>query len=419
MKLVAAKCPNCGANIDVDANSDSTKCEYCNTKILVDDAIEKLRVEIKGEVEVKNLPKASSYLKNGARYYKNGEYGEAYKQYNKAIELEPDNYIAVLRNGICNSLDTNYFGYNLNPLQNGVRESSKILKNSGEDVDDSYFDQIANEGFEAALLMEKFAINFYNKGLCDYSDMIDNLQKLLDCSFLYADLENIAKDKDIKKKILKKQVDLFDLMIDSRKYRTGRYKNGREIIGTFVPPKNIEKEMFELRTTAVNKYNNLVEPSEQLVIKKQPVIRWDGPLGKSIIFIVIFLIVFIFLAVKMGLFRENGPKSYDYVQDCNGLEYIKLSEVYHAYNSDKEAVKNQYGDKAFSFEGKIFRIDYDKNMIQVDSDEISPEVYINNNEIEKIEKYKVGDNIRMCGLVKFKNTIISVPFSIENATIIE
>ena len=31
MKIVAAKCPNCGANIEVDSNSNTTKCEYCNS----------------------------------------------------------------------------------------------------------------------------------------------------------------------------------------------------------------------------------------------------------------------------------------------------------------------------------------------------------------------------------------------------
>ena len=399
MKLVAAKCPNCGANIDVDANSDSTKCEFCHTKILVDDAIEKLRVEIKGEVEVKNLPKASSYLKNGARYYENGEYDEAYKQYNKAVELEPDNYVAVLRNGICNSLDTNYFGYNLNPLQNGVREASKILKDNKEPVDDKNYDQIADEGFKATILMANFANNFYKKGLCDYKDMIDNLQKLLGCLSLYAEVEEIAKDKDIKKKILKAEVDLADSMIASRKYRTGRYNNGKEVIGTFVPPKDVEKSLYSLRNEAVNKYNALVGPNQQLVIKKQPSIRWDGPAGKAIIFVIVFLVVFIFLMSKIGLMdTSTSPKSYDYVQDCNGLETVKLSDIYHSYQNDQEAAKNQYIDKAFIFEGKIFRID--GQMIQIDSDEISPEVYINNNEAPKLEKYKAGDIIKVCGTVK-------------------
>ena len=33
MKLVAAKCPSCGANIKVDRSLKLTRCEYCNNKM--------------------------------------------------------------------------------------------------------------------------------------------------------------------------------------------------------------------------------------------------------------------------------------------------------------------------------------------------------------------------------------------------
>ena len=74
MKLVKAKCPSCGAAIEVDKNSDTTKCDYCGSKIVVDDAIAKFKLEVSGEVEIKNLPKIEGYLKNGEREYKNYDY---------------------------------------------------------------------------------------------------------------------------------------------------------------------------------------------------------------------------------------------------------------------------------------------------------------------------------------------------------
>ena len=63
INLVAAKCPNCGSNIEVNQSDNKSKCEYCHATILVDDAIERLRVELSGEVEVKNLPKLKNILK--------------------------------------------------------------------------------------------------------------------------------------------------------------------------------------------------------------------------------------------------------------------------------------------------------------------------------------------------------------------
>ena len=37
MKLVSAKCPSCGGNININENSKIINCEYCNTSIIVED----------------------------------------------------------------------------------------------------------------------------------------------------------------------------------------------------------------------------------------------------------------------------------------------------------------------------------------------------------------------------------------------
>ena len=39
MALVAAKCPNCGANLEVDATKDAAVCPYCNTAYITQKAI--------------------------------------------------------------------------------------------------------------------------------------------------------------------------------------------------------------------------------------------------------------------------------------------------------------------------------------------------------------------------------------------
>ena len=101
MKLVAAKCPNCGANLDVNPKQDATKCEYCHQAILIDDAIAKYKLEISGSVEVKNLPQYDNILKLANRNYNNKEYEEAYKSYDQLLKLDADNTIALLRYGIC------------------------------------------------------------------------------------------------------------------------------------------------------------------------------------------------------------------------------------------------------------------------------------------------------------------------------
>ena len=91
MKLVAAKCPNCKANIDVDKNSDTTVCEYCGSKIIVEDAIAKYKVELSGNVEVSNLTSAIKLIKLADKAMKDGLFKEALEKYDRAYEMDPDN----------------------------------------------------------------------------------------------------------------------------------------------------------------------------------------------------------------------------------------------------------------------------------------------------------------------------------------
>lgn len=143
---------------------------------------------------------------------------------------------------------------------------------------------------------------------------------------------------------------------------------------------------------------------------------------KKLIKWLIIIGIIIFFLVKCDVFSRlanSGPTTYDYVQDCNGLQTVQLIDIYKEYQDNKELATEKYIGKAFIFEGKIFRIDSDKTMLQIDSDYISPDVYVNKNEQPKLDKYNSGDIIRVCGIVKSKKTFISVPIFVENATIID
>lgn len=396
MKLVVAKCPSCGADIDVDANSDTTKCEFCHSKIIVEDAIKKLRLEIKGEVEIKNLPKISNYLKNGARYYENDEYDEAYRQYNKAVELDPDNYVAVLRSGICNSLKADVFGINLNHLKSGIKEANGILESSEKLVDDDKYNQVANEGFIATKKIESIINNINGNELSDYKNTVENIKKLLDCMCIYFELSEVAKDVELKKKTLKAEIDLSNSIITKKKYKTGRYANGREIIGTFILPSNLESLLFKLKKEAVDKYNNLVDPSHQIYFRRKRSMSIEGKV------IIAFSLLFVFFFIFIIIFTEDKNFGvYDYVQNCNGLETVSFIDIYSGFDKNEEETENRYLNKQFIFEGKILKISkkYEKTYVQFDLNGISPKVYLNDAEIQKLSNYNIGDNIRVCGTV--------------------
>ena len=46
MGFVAAKCTECGANIEVDETKDAGICEYCGTAFVTEKAIKKSRYDI-------------------------------------------------------------------------------------------------------------------------------------------------------------------------------------------------------------------------------------------------------------------------------------------------------------------------------------------------------------------------------------
>ena len=296
MKLVPAKCPNCGANIEVDALGTATQCNYCKSAILVDDAIQKLKVELEGSVEIKNLPTVENLMTNGERYYNNGEWKEAHEQYRKIIELEPNNYLAVLRNGICASLDTDYYQYSLNPLLNGLKESQKIIcELHNKEIENKIIIECVN----AIYLLEKYVIAFYRGPESSYSTLQDVEKKLVECLNSYIMVANCATDDEAKQVSLKHIIDLADYLIKGKKYSTKRRKrNGDYIVETTVPMRSFEKSLYKIRNESVAQYNKLVDEDNKLKIKKQPLIRLDSTDTRRTIYYIIAIILILYFLFK-------------------------------------------------------------------------------------------------------------------------
>lgn len=50
MSLVAAKCPNCGASIMLDAGSQEGFCSYCGSKLKIQEVIQRVKIDKTGDV---------------------------------------------------------------------------------------------------------------------------------------------------------------------------------------------------------------------------------------------------------------------------------------------------------------------------------------------------------------------------------
>ena len=81
VNLVPAKCPNCGAQLELDDNMKRAECSFCKSTIIVDDAIAKYKVEISGEVKVDGIVGKEELLKNAESKIKVGRYDDGFKDY--------------------------------------------------------------------------------------------------------------------------------------------------------------------------------------------------------------------------------------------------------------------------------------------------------------------------------------------------
>ena len=169
--LEALKCPQCGGDVELDDNQEYGFCKYCGTK--VQNTNFKI---IKGEVKIAGNPTVENYMKLGERYYGEGDYENALEYYNKALELEADNWKAVFKRGICltrlkseNTFNKKYIITGTDSALKIISDSKKLLKKVNEiELDMAY--EISN-----------IASNEYNKANRRVNNSFDsNNEKELD-----------------------------------------------------------------------------------------------------------------------------------------------------------------------------------------------------------------------------------------------
>lgn len=257
MKLVAAKCPNCGANLDVNPKQDATKCEYCHQAILIDDAIAKYKLEISGSVEVKNLPKYDNILKLANRNYNNKEYEEAYKSYDQLLKLDADNTIALLRYGICKTLLNNYIDFTMEYLNKTFNNVINILKEKNEY--DSNIDNCVKETLYATNESLEATIKYYNSYSINRFDLSQVQEKMFSCLDLYEILFDHANEED-KLEITKSIILTIDSIKKEKIYKTGRGEYGENFTQRFT----LDMKTKILLEQKMRIYNSILNPAQDI-----------------------------------------------------------------------------------------------------------------------------------------------------------
>ena len=262
MKLVAAKCPSCGASIEVNEKSETTKCKYCQQAILIEDAIAKYKLEISGEVEIKNLPKIDNYLKKANRNFKEKNYDDSYKDYNEVLTLDPDNTLALIRYSICKTYLNNGIDFKLDHLLTTFKNVVELLKKQGKynEIISDYINDVCDVIDESRFS----TIKYYNSYSVTRTELADIQNKLYSCLEVYQELYEHTNEK--KDYISKQIVSTIDDLISEKKYKTGFDGNGNRVNQLFSISTSEKHRLQSLR----KKYSNddELENDNSSIVKK-------------------------------------------------------------------------------------------------------------------------------------------------------
>lgn len=283
MRLTSAKCPNCGADIKVNKTEEKTVCEYCKSEILVEDAIAKLKVVVEGEVELKGVPKLESYLKLGNRAYKDGKFDEAYINYSKALELDPDNATAILRQGISKVLKEKdplkmTFSSGLSAYQNAIK------------IDESLKESGATDLAVALASEEEVLTEFYKAHILTKSELDKYMKELL--SLLEGNIAIIENSEINKKVCTENALFLIGYISEKKEYGTSErrytYKLSKEELKYLEDTKKVLKEGLKAQNKAEVK-ETLEKTKEE---PRKPQTKKDKIINGILLLITIVMIIY-------------------------------------------------------------------------------------------------------------------------------
>jgi len=94
MSLVAAKCTQCGDNIEVDDSKEAGICKSCGTAFVTQKAINNYNItkNITKNIYGKEKTEAEEFIANGDVFLSLKDYGKAWKAFAQAAEASPSDY---------------------------------------------------------------------------------------------------------------------------------------------------------------------------------------------------------------------------------------------------------------------------------------------------------------------------------------
>lgn len=154
MTFVAARCPQCGGDLQIDPKMETGFCLHCGSKIAVQEAIKNVRID--------NSHMVSTWMDLGDSAIEAQNYQEAYDYYTRVLEVQPGNWKANFGRGKAAGWQSTI----LNPrLQEAAVSFSKAVE-AASHISSNKESVIADSIAEMFSLSEAFInlrINQFNK----------------------------------------------------------------------------------------------------------------------------------------------------------------------------------------------------------------------------------------------------------------
>lgn len=152
MKLVSAKCPNCGADLKLDTEKTSVECEYCKQNIMVEEAVERYKIEVSGTISIDGIVSDSELISSANDLLEMKEFLKAKRKFQEFSEKCPNDYQGWLGLLICRTRNFTIRDNNI-VFENEVKKyyehflktAPENIKNQYKKILDAYF-HIEQEG---------------------------------------------------------------------------------------------------------------------------------------------------------------------------------------------------------------------------------------------------------------------------------
>lgn len=120
MPFHVAKCPTCGASLELEKPSDIMICKFCGNKIFFKESMEG------------DLNKVSNYLKLANDEMESGNFQKAIEYFNKVLENDPQNSAAHLGKGLSSSRQYTVDDFKFKELLAGYSTARKYVQDNGK-----------------------------------------------------------------------------------------------------------------------------------------------------------------------------------------------------------------------------------------------------------------------------------------------